>query len=71
LPENSRYEAKDIEAAITPHTRAIYINSPHNPVGVMLSEAQLRQIADVAIKHNLYVVSDEAYEKVAFDGILL
>ena len=63
------YAAADIEAAITPRTKAIYINSPHNPVGVVLSEEQLRQIADVAIRHNLFVVSDEAYETVAFDGL--
>ncbi|MBI5030355.1 MAG: aminotransferase class I/II-fold pyridoxal phosphate-dependent enzyme [Chloroflexi bacterium] len=62
------FEAADIETAITPRTKAVYLNSPHNPVGVMLSEAQLRAIADVAIKHNLFVVSDEAYETVLFDG---
>lgn len=65
---NFAFDAQDIEAAVTPRTKAIYLNSPHNPVGVMLTEAQLRAIADVAIRHNLYVVSDEAYEAVVFDG---
>jgi len=54
---------------MTPRTRAIYLNTPHNPIGVVLSEATLKQIADIAIRHNLYVVSDEAYEHVIFDGL--
>lgn len=62
------YDPADIEAAITPHTKAIYLNTPHNPIGVVLSEETLRQIANIAVRHNLTVVSDEAYEHVMFDG---
>jgi len=62
------YDPADIEAAVTPRTRAIYINTPHNPIGVISTEAQLRQIADIAVRHDLAVVSDEAYEHVVFDG---
>lgn len=62
------YDPADIEAAVTPRTRAVYLNTPHNPIGVVLSEAHLRRIADIAIRHHLAVVSDEAYEHVLFDG---
>jgi aspartate aminotransferase len=62
------YDPADIAAAITPRTKAIYINTPHNPTGAVLSEEHLRQIAELAIGKNLYVVSDEAYEHVIFDG---
>jgi aspartate/methionine/tyrosine aminotransferase len=58
------YDPADIEGAITPRTKVIYVNTPHNPVGTVLSEKTLRQIADIAIRHNLAVVSDEAYEDV-------
>ncbi len=68
-PESSfLYDPSAIKSAITPHTKAIYVNSPQNPVGVMLSEEHLRGIAELAVSHNLLVVSDESYEDVAFDG---
>ena len=68
-PDNDfLYDPADIEAAVTPKTKAIYINSPQNPIGVVFSEATQRQIAAIAAKHNLWVVSDEAYEHVIFDG---
>jgi aspartate aminotransferase len=66
--KNFQYDPADIEAAITPRTKAIYLNTPHNPVGVVLSAATLKQIAEIAVKHDLSVVSDEAYEHVVFDG---
>jgi aspartate aminotransferase len=62
------YDPIEIERAITPRTKAIYLNTPHNPIGVVLSEETLKQIADIAIRHNLAVISDEAYENVIFDG---
>ncbi len=62
------YDPIEIERAITPRTKAIYLNTPHNPIGVVLSEETLKQIADIAIRHNLVVISDEAYENVIFDG---
>jgi aspartate aminotransferase len=62
------YDPADIQAVVTPRTKAIYINTPHNPTGAVLPEERLRQIADIAIRNNLYVVSDEAYEHVIFDG---
>jgi aspartate aminotransferase len=63
-----QYSPADIEAAITPKTKAIYINSPQNPIGVVFSEETQRQIAAIAVQHGLWVISDEAYEHVIFDG---
>jgi aspartate aminotransferase len=57
-----------IEAAVTPNTRAIIINSPSNPTGSAYSRAELSAIAECALKHKLLVISDEIYEKIVFDG---
>jgi len=62
-----RYEADSIAAAVTSRTRAIIINSPHNPTGLVITEPDLRAILDVAARHGLWVLSDEAYEHVLFD----
>jgi aspartate aminotransferase/aminotransferase len=58
---------EDIERAITPKTRAIMINSPNNPTGATSSRAELEAIAEIAKKRDLLVVSDECYEKFAYD----
>jgi aspartate aminotransferase len=60
------YRADAIEAAVTPQTVAIFINTPHNPTGAVLAREALAQIADVARRHDLWIVSDEAYEDVIF-----
>ena len=57
-----------IRAAITPKTRAILYCSPSNPSGTAFSEEQLRELAGVALEHNLAVITDEAYEYFTFDG---
>jgi len=57
-----------IRAAVTPRTRAILYCSPSNPSGTTFSEQQLRELAQVAIEHNLMVITDEAYEYFTFDG---
>lgn len=57
-----------IEAAITPRTKAIIINTPNNPSGAVYSENSLRQLAAMAVKHNFYIISDEIYEKLTFEG---
>lgn len=59
---------EDLEARITPRTRAVIVNSPHNPTGAVLSEGEVRQIAAVADRHGLVVISDEVYEKLVYDG---
>lgn len=67
-PENGfRPQPEDIERAITPRTRAILINSPNNPTGATSTREELEGIACVAIEHDLYVISDECYEKFAYD----
>jgi aspartate aminotransferase len=63
-----RYDIDQLRRAVTPKTRAIYINSPHNPTGGVLTRADVQAIADLAIERNLWVFSDEAYEDVLFEG---
>lgn len=60
------YEPAAIEAAITPRTRAIFLNTPHNPTGAVLPEQTLREIIAIARRHDLWIVSDEAYEHVIY-----
>jgi aminotransferase len=57
-----------IKKAITPKTKAIVYCSPSNPTGAVFSESQLRALAEIALKHNLVVITDEAYEYFVFDG---
>ena len=61
------YDPEAIAAAITPQTRAIFINSPHNPTGAVLSRQTLEAIVDVARENDLWIVSDEAYEDVLYE----
>ncbi len=65
---NFKVTAKDLEAALTSKTKAIVINSPSNPTGMVYTEDELREIADFAVKHNIYVVSDEIYEHLIYEG---
>ena len=60
---------EQLEAAITPRTVAVVINSPSNPTGMMYSPAQLRALGLVALKHDLWIVSDEIYEKMVYGGV--
>jgi aminotransferase len=57
-----------IRKAITPRTKAIIYCSPSNPTGTVFAEEQLRQLADVALDHDLTVITDEAYEYFTYDG---
>ncbi|HEY5228005.1 MAG TPA: pyridoxal phosphate-dependent aminotransferase [Opitutaceae bacterium] len=57
-----------IAAAVTPKTKLLILNSPSNPTGVVYSRGELEAIMAVAAKHNLYVLSDEIYEKLVYDG---
>jgi aspartate aminotransferase len=63
-----RWDLDELEKAITPRTRAIYINSPNNPSGGVLTRADLERIAHIAEERNLWVLSDEAYEHILFRG---
>ena len=63
-----RLTADIVEQAITPKTKALIICTPNNPTGAVIEEAELRKIADLAVKHNFYVIADEVYENLVFDG---
>ncbi len=63
-----QYDPAGIEAAITSRTKAIFVNTPHNPVGTVTTREVLEAIAAIAERHDLWLVSDEAYEHVIFDG---
>lgn len=58
----------DVSDRITEKTKMILINTPHNPTGAVLPESYLKELADIAIKHDLLVVADEIYEKLIYDG---
>jgi aspartate aminotransferase len=60
------YFPSAIEAKVTARTKAIFLNSPHNPTGAVLDQKTLTAIAEIAQKHNLFIVSDEAYEDVIY-----
>jgi aspartate aminotransferase len=60
---------ESLEAAVTPRTRLLILNSPCNPTGVVYSRAELEAVMAVAIRHNLYVLSDEMYEHIVYDGL--
>jgi len=59
---------EDIEKRITPRTTAIIMNYPNNPTGSIMTKKDLEEIADVAIEHDLMVLTDEVYEKLTYDG---
>lgn len=59
---------QDFEKALTKNTKAIVLNSPSNPTGMVYSEDELRKIADFAVSNNLYVISDEIYEHLIYEG---
>ena len=58
-----------LEAEITPKTRLLILNSPSNPTGAVYTREELEAIVDVAVKHNLYILSDEMYEHLVYDGV--
>ena len=60
---------EEIKNAITEKTKAILINSPNNPTGHALSKKELESIVEIAVEHDLYLISDEVYENYVYDGI--
>jgi aspartate/methionine/tyrosine aminotransferase len=63
-----RWELDELERAITPRTKAIYINSPNNPTGGVLTRADLERLAAIATERDLWILSDEAYEHIIYKG---
>ena len=60
--------AEQLEKAITPKTKMLIFNSPCNPTGAVYTEAEIRAIADVCVKHGVFVLADEIYEKLLYNG---
>ena len=63
-----RWDLDEVEKAITPKTRVLYLNSPNNPSGGILTRADIERLAAIARERDLWVLSDEAYEDVVFSG---
>ena len=61
-----RLDMEELRAAITPRTRLLMLNSPHNPTGGMLTENDLAQVAELALEHDMVVLSDETYEEIYY-----
>jgi N-succinyldiaminopimelate aminotransferase len=67
-PPAYRLDVDALRAAVTPCTRLLLVNSPHNPTGTVLDRAELAAIAELATERDLLVVTDEVYEHLTFDG---
>jgi N-succinyldiaminopimelate aminotransferase len=68
-PPDYAFDPDELRAAITPKTRLLLVNTPHNPTGKVFSREELQLIADLAIERDLIVVTDEVYEHLTFDGV--
>src|SRR6266702_2239663 len=67
-PPAFRPDLDALRAAVTPRTRLILLNSPHNPTGAVFTPDELARVAELACEHDLLVISDEVYEHMVFDG---
>jgi N-succinyldiaminopimelate aminotransferase len=67
-PPDYSFDIADLRAAVTPKTRLLLLNSPHNPTGKVFSRRELDAIARVCLAHDLIAVTDEVYEHLVFDG---
>ncbi|MBJ66608.1 MAG: aspartate aminotransferase [Gemmatimonadetes bacterium] len=69
-PENGlKLTADEFRAAITPNTRMLFLCSPSNPSGAVYTREELHALAEVAVQHGIFVLSDEIYEKLVYDGV--
>lgn len=66
--DDFKFTAQQLRDAITPKTKALVLNSPSNPTGMLYGEAELREIAEIAVENDIFVVADEIYEKLIYDG---
>lgn len=64
---NFRLDAEELAARVNPRTKLIVINSPANPTGTVLTREDLRVIAEMAVKHNVWVLADEIYSEIVYD----
>ncbi len=65
---NYVFDPDELRAAVSPRTKMVLVNTPHNPTGKVFTRDELQVIADVVSEHDLIVVTDEVYEHLAFDG---
>ena len=63
-----RIDAADVAERITPATRVIFLNTPHNPTGAVLTRAGIEAICRLAVRHDLWILCDEVYEEMVFEG---
>ncbi|MDD5465105.1 MAG: pyridoxal phosphate-dependent aminotransferase [Candidatus Omnitrophica bacterium] len=66
---NFKISAKDLQKHITTKTKVLILNSPSNPAGSVYSRQELEEIAKICVDKNIFVISDEIYEKITFDGL--
>jgi N-succinyldiaminopimelate aminotransferase len=64
-----QFDVDELRAAVTAKTKVLLLNTPHNPTGKVFTRTELMQIAEVALDHDLLVISDEVYEHLTFDGV--
>jgi len=63
-----RFDIDELKSLITPRTKLLILNSPHNPTGSVLEETDIRAIAEIAQQHNFLILSDEVYEYIVYEG---
>lgn len=68
LGNDMRFDAEALRSAITPRTRVLMINTPHNPAGTVLSDADMHRLADLLRGTDILLLSDEVYEHLVYDG---
>ena len=68
-PPDYRLDPDALRSAITPRTRAILLNSPHNPTGAVLSRDELGMVGRLCVEHDLIAITDEVYEHLTYDGV--
>lgn len=68
-PPHFAIDWQEVQDKITPNTKMIMVNTPHNPSGAVLNESDMLALQKIALKHDLIVLSDEVYERIIFDGI--
>ncbi len=66
---NFRFRIEDLEASVSDRTKLLIINSPQNPTGGTLAKSDLEAIAELAIKHDFYVLTDEVYSRILYEGV--
>lgn len=68
-PEHGfRMQAADVTARLSPRSRVLFLNTPHNPTGAVLSRADIAALGDIAVAHDLWILCDEVYEEMVFHG---